>query len=103
MRKPIGCPESLPEELSKVATAIGDAAREVKEKTERIELDAAEKRCRALAGEITAWLRQEESSAVYWVEVEEKSRLRVRLASAPLDVAPALAKAAVQRRFPPAS
>jgi ATP-dependent DNA helicase DinG len=92
VRKPIGCPETLPEELKKVATAIGDAAREVKEKTERIELEAAEKRCRGLAGEITDWLHQEESSAVYWIEVEEKSRLRVRLASAPLDVAPALRK-----------
>jgi ATP-dependent DNA helicase DinG len=78
--------------LYKVATAIGDAARLVKEKTERIELDAAEKRCRALAGELSDWLDQEDSKAVYWVEVEEKSRLRVRLASAPLDVAPALRK-----------
>ena len=34
---------------------------EIKEKTERIELEAAEQRCRALAGEITDWLRQEES------------------------------------------
>ena len=75
-----------------MATAIGDAAREVKEKTERIELEAAEKRCRALAGEVNDWLHQEDSKAVYWVEVEEKSRLRVRLASAPLDVAPALRK-----------
>ncbi len=91
-RKPIGCPDSLPEALSKVATAIGDAARQVKEKTERIELDAAEKRCRSLAGELSAWLKQEEQSAVYWVEVEEKSRLKVRLASAPLDVAPSLRK-----------
>ncbi len=90
VRKAIGCPEGLAEELNKVATAIGEAAREIKEKTERIELEAAEKRCRALAGEITDWLRQEDSSAVYWLEVEEKSRLRVRLASAPLEVAPAL-------------
>src|SRR5262249_1556852 len=44
VRKPIGCPETLSEELCKVATAIGDAARDVSDKTERIELDAAEKR-----------------------------------------------------------
>jgi ATP-dependent DNA helicase DinG len=92
VRKPIGCPDILPEALNKVATAIGDAARDVKDKTQRIELDAAEKRCRALAGEITDWLTQEDSKAVYWIEVEEKSRTRVRLASAPLDVAPALRK-----------
>jgi ATP-dependent DNA helicase DinG len=92
VRKPIGCPDSLPEELKKVATAIGEAAHEVKEKTERIELEAAEKRCRALAGELTGWLQQEDSKAVYWVELEEKARTRVRLACAPLDVAPALRK-----------
>ena len=85
-------PRFFPSQLSKLATAIGDVAREIKEKTERIELDAAERRCRALAGEITDWLHQEDSRAVYWVEVEEKSRQRVRLASAPLDVAPALRK-----------
>jgi ATP-dependent DNA helicase DinG len=90
VKKPIGCAESLPEELKKVATAIGEAAREVDDKTQRIELDAAELRCRSLAGEITDWLQQEDSKAVHWVEVEEKTRLRVRLASAPLDVAPAL-------------
>ena len=92
VRKPIGCPESLAEELKKVATAIGEAAHEIKEKTQRIELESAEKRCRALAGELSDWLQQEDSKAVYWVELEEKARQRVRLASAPLDVAPALRK-----------
>jgi ATP-dependent DNA helicase DinG len=92
VRKPIGCPEILPEELNKLASAIAEAAHEIKEKTQRIELDAAEKRCRGLAGELSGWLRQDDSEAVYWVEVEEKprSRTRVRLACAPLDVAPAL-------------
>ncbi len=70
-------PRVLTEELNKLATAIGDAAREIKDKTERIELDAAEKRCRGLADELSGWLHQEDSEAVYWVEVEEKhSRLR---------------------------
>src|SRR5271165_6847174 len=81
VRKPIGCAETLTEELNKLATAVGQAARGIEARTERIELEAAEQRCRSLAGEITAWLAQDEKSAVYWVEVEEKSRLRVRLAS----------------------
>ena len=47
-------------------------------------------RCRALADEISAWLRQAEAANVYWVELENKSRTRIRLASAPLDVGPKL-------------
>ncbi len=90
VRKPIGCPDSLAEELKKVASAIGEAAQEIKDKTQRIELEASERRCRVLAGDLTDWLKQADSKAVYWVEVEEKSRTRVRLACAPLDVAPAL-------------
>ena len=92
VRKPLGCDERLVEELYKIATAIGDAAREVDDKAERIELDSAEKRCRALGNEIEDWLHQADEEAVYWVDVEEKTRLRVRLAAAPLDVAPALKK-----------
>ena len=47
--------------------------------------------------EVSDWLKQADEEAVYWVEVEEKSRLRVRLAAAPLDVAPALQENAFQR------
>ena len=45
---------------------------EFEQPEERIELDAADMRCRALADEISAWLRQAESDNVYWVELEEQ-------------------------------
>ena len=58
VRKPIGCPETFRKKLRKVGTAIATGASQIKDETQRIELDAAEKRCRSLAGEISAWLRQ---------------------------------------------
>jgi ATP-dependent DNA helicase DinG len=90
VRKPIDCPDVLPEELRKLATAIGTAAKKIEPATQRIELTAAETRCRALADDVSAWLGQSKSDTVYWIEVENTTRRRVRLAAAPLDVAPSL-------------
>ena len=47
VRKPIGCPEILPEVLYKLATAIGEAAHEIKEKTRA---DRARRRRKAVPG-----------------------------------------------------
>jgi ATP-dependent DNA helicase DinG len=90
VRSALGVPEILPEELRRLASAIHEGAQKFEMPEERIELDAAASRCRALAEEISAWLRQTESDNVYWVEREHKSRTRVKLASAPLDVGPKL-------------
>ena len=90
VRKPIGWPETLSEELRKLSTAIGEAAKRIENPLERIELTAAELRCRGLANEISSWLRQSDTDTVYWVELENKTRRRVRLASSPLDVGPRL-------------
>jgi ATP-dependent DNA helicase DinG len=90
VRSPISIPEILPEELRRLASAIHEGAQKFEQQEERIELDAANMRCRALADEISAWLRQAEAANVYWVELENKSRTRIKLASAPLDVGPKL-------------
>jgi ATP-dependent DNA helicase DinG len=90
VRKPLALPETLPEELRKLASAIHTGAEAIPAETQRIELDAAELRCRTLANEISDWLRHASPKSVSWVELETKARLRVRLASAPLDVAPTL-------------
>ncbi len=90
VRAPIECPDILPEALRKLATAIGDGASTVEPVTQRIELNAAELRCRALAEDIADWTGQKAADSVYWIELENKTRRRVRLAAAPLDVAPSL-------------
>ena len=90
VRIPLSMAEILPEELRRLASAIHEGAQKFEQPEERIELDAADSRCRALADEISAWLRQAESDNVYWIELENKSRTRIKLASAPLDVGPKL-------------
>ena len=57
VRKPLGWPEILPEELRKLATAIQRRRTTIEKPEDRIELDAAEERCRSLADQISAWLQ----------------------------------------------
>jgi ATP-dependent DNA helicase DinG len=92
IRKPTGWSDLLAEELRKLASVIKQIAQTIERPEDRIELDAAEGRCRSLADEISAWLAQCDQGTVHWVEVDTKARRRVRLASAPLDVAPRLRK-----------
>jgi ATP-dependent DNA helicase DinG len=90
VRSPLCVPEILPEELRKLASAIQQGAMQIEQPEKRIELEAAELRCRSLAMEISGWLQHEAKDSVYWVEVVNKSRSRIKLASAPLDVGPSL-------------
>ena len=90
LRQPVGWSEFFCEELRRLAGAIDRGARRIEKPEDRIELTAAEERCRSLADQVASWIRQSAEDAVYWVEVEQKTRLRVRLAAAPLDVGPSL-------------
>jgi ATP-dependent DNA helicase DinG len=90
IRQPTGWSEFLCEELRRLAGAIDQGARKIEKPEERIELIAAEGRCRSLADQLASWMRQSAEDCVYWVELENKSRRRVRLAAAPLDVGPSL-------------
>jgi ATP-dependent DNA helicase DinG len=90
VRKPIDLPQVLPVALRRLAAVINRRALEFDRREERIELDAAEDRCRALADQISYWICQADKQKVYWVELENKTRRRIYLASAPLDVAPTL-------------
>jgi ATP-dependent DNA helicase DinG len=90
VRSPLGLPETFPEELRKLGSAIHEGALPIERPEERIELDAAEQRCRALADEISDWIGHAETDHVYWVELENRSRVRIKLVSAPLDVGPKL-------------
>ncbi len=90
LRQPVGWSEYFCEELRRLAGAIDRGARSIEKPEDRIELTAAEERCRSMADQVASWIRQSAEDAVYWVEVEQKTRLRVRLAAAPLDVGPSL-------------
>jgi ATP-dependent DNA helicase DinG len=90
VRRPLGVSDQVCEALRKLARAIAEGAAKVDKPEHAIELTAAENRCLALADQVASWIGQTQKDQVYWVEVEQRSRPRIRLASAPLEVGPAL-------------
>jgi ATP-dependent DNA helicase DinG len=91
-RRRLDLPETLYEELRKLASAIGRGVDDADEPEERVELTGMQARCVGLADQILSWTRQTAEDQVYWVEIEERSRRRIRLAAAPLDVGGTLRK-----------
>ena len=90
MRRPVAWPDTVCEELKKLATSIGQGADRIKGEEQRVELVSAQDRCTALAASLDAWQKQSQDDSVYWVEATEGARPRVNLACAPLDVGPVL-------------
>jgi ATP-dependent DNA helicase DinG len=78
------------EELTKLASALDQIADTRKAEEEKIELTAASDRCLTLSSALKQWLAQELADQVYWVEVSGERKQRVTLASAPVEVGPAL-------------
>ena len=97
LRKAPEWPDTVVEELRKLATRIGEGADEVEGEEQRIELRAMQDRCDALAMSLASWLGQKVADSVYWIEVEGTSRRRVNLASAPLDIGSTLRQALFDR------
>ncbi|MBV8313962.1 MAG: helicase [Planctomycetaceae bacterium] len=96
LRRPMGWPDTLAEELRKLSAAIGRGAEAIGEPEQRVELLAAQDRCDGLAASLDSWLGQEVADSVYWIEVEPAGR-RVTLSCAPLDVGPTLRRELFER------
>jgi ATP-dependent DNA helicase DinG len=90
LRQPPPCPDILGEELLRLATALNAFADTIGTVEQRIEVLAAQERCEHLAMSLSTWLQQRVPDTVYWIEVEDRPRPRVTLASAPLEVGPTL-------------
>jgi ATP-dependent DNA helicase DinG len=83
-------PNPLSEELRKLASSINAIAEKVTLDEEKIEFESAMTRCLVLADEIDKWLDQALAEQVYWLEISGVRQNRVTLASAPIEVGPAL-------------
>jgi ATP-dependent DNA helicase DinG len=90
VREPGIVEDTLSAELAALADHLENIGQRVKAEEEQIELSAAAIRCDALATELKSWLRQELPGQVYWVDVSGERSQRLALASAPIDVGPAL-------------
>jgi ATP-dependent DNA helicase DinG len=84
---PVGDP--LSEELLKLATRLTDLSAKLDDEV-KIEFTAVADRCLVVAQEVKQWLAQALPDQVYWVEASGEQGQRAALASAPIDVGPAL-------------
>jgi ATP-dependent DNA helicase DinG len=90
VRQPQIVPDFLSEELKKLASSLDKLADQRQADEDKIELTAASARCLALALGLQAWLGQKEDGQVYWIEATGGRTQRITLASAPIEVGPAL-------------
>jgi ATP-dependent DNA helicase DinG len=90
VRQPNIIEDPLSGELEKLAECLDDCAELRDREEEKIELTAAANRCRGLARSVQGWLAQELEGQVYWVEATSGRSPRLQLASAPIEVGPAL-------------
>ncbi len=82
--------DPLSEELLKLGSELKRLADDLKSDEERIELTAVAARCAGVAEAVRQWLDQSLAGQVYWLETRGERSRRLALASAPIDVGPAL-------------
>jgi ATP-dependent DNA helicase DinG len=90
VREPNPVPDALSQDLSKLGDTLHELAKGRDSEEERLELTSRGDRLYAMARSVTEWLRQRLDGQVYWVEVKAGRVPRVTLASAPIEVGPAL-------------
>lgn len=90
VRQPKLVPDVLSEELGKLAGILSKIAATLKNDEEKIELTSRAERLLGQALSVKQWLAQELDGQVYWVEVRPGRVPKVALASAPIEVGPAL-------------
>jgi ATP-dependent DNA helicase DinG len=83
-------PDHLSEELLKLAGQLHELAKGRDSDEERLELTSRGDRLLVMARTVKEWLGQELDGQVYWVEARQGRVPRVTLASAPIDVGPAM-------------
>jgi ATP-dependent DNA helicase DinG len=82
--------DPLSEELTKLGTELRRLAEVLKSDEEKIELTSMADRCAGVAVAVRQWLDQSLAGQVYWLETRGERTRRLALASAPIDVGPAL-------------
>ncbi|HEY2416257.1 MAG TPA: helicase C-terminal domain-containing protein [Pirellulaceae bacterium] len=77
--------------LIRLAKELRNAARDIDNESEKLDFTSAHDRLTAIAGELTHWIEQQSEGLVYWIEASMgRSRPRVELTAAPIDVGPVL-------------
>jgi ATP-dependent DNA helicase DinG len=91
VRKPNIVANPLSEKLQKLVATLRRHAKEIEAAEQRQDFIAAANRLESLARGIDDWLGQRIPESVYWIDRSfSRSRLRITLAAAPIDVGPVL-------------
>ena len=90
VREPKVVPDTLSGDLTKLGDTLHELAKGRDSEEERMELTSRGDRLYAQAKSVKEWLNHELEGQVYWVEVRPGRVPRVSLASAPIEVGPAL-------------
>lgn len=90
LRRPPEVINDVSPQLKELAARIVELSTPITRDEERIEFTAAADRCVGLANSLNAWMQQSDWDSVYWIETSGPQQQRVRLVSAPVDVAPVL-------------
>ena len=80
--------ETLSSYLRDLQKALSGMAEGSEDDDEKFELRRDADHCRGFADDLKAFLVQEQSDRVYWIEASEKARTAIRLRAAPVNVGP---------------
>jgi ATP-dependent DNA helicase DinG len=89
VREPNIVPDILSEELQKLSSCLYDISEKL-DHEQQIEFVAVADRAQSLALAIKQWLAQALEGQVYWIDLVSGRSERIELASAPIDLGPAL-------------
>jgi ATP-dependent DNA helicase DinG len=90
VREPNIVADSLSEELTKLGSELKRMAQDLQSDEEKMELWAVADRCSGVAEAVRQWLDQSIAGQVYWLETRGEHSRRFAMASAPIEVGPAL-------------
>jgi ATP-dependent DNA helicase DinG len=89
-RQPTNVRNEVSPALKELASRIVQLSSLISSDEERIEYTSAAERCSGLADSLNRWLQQSIEDAVYWLETSGQNQRRIKLVSAPIDVASVL-------------
>ena len=90
VRQPLLVPDVLSNELSKLASHLNRTATRLSNEEDKIELTSRAGRLELIGLHVKQWLAQDLPGQVYWVETRPGRVPKTGIASAPIDVGPAL-------------
>jgi ATP-dependent DNA helicase DinG len=96
--EPLNVENRLSHALGDLAHQVEQAGHQVKADTEKQDFNSAAMRLQSIAEELDAWMQQDLSDSVYWIDEKAgRGKLRIGLHASPVDIGPVLREELFQR------